>query len=73
MEAGQVLPMYLDLNVASISSAAMLRAREVAVSWTSSRPTVWISIATDECTDLCSKKKAIGEILCRAPGGLLFR
>lgn len=39
--------MYFDLKVESIWSAGMLRADEVAVSWTSSGPTVRISMAAE--------------------------
>lgn len=42
---GDGVPMYLDLNVELMSSAGMLRAAEVAVLWTSCRPTVGISMA----------------------------
>lgn len=39
--------MYFDLKVESIWSAGMLRALEVAVDWTSSGPTVRISMVNE--------------------------
>jgi hypothetical protein len=42
------VPMYFDLKVGSISSVVMLRAEAVAVSSTSSGPTVRISMVAED-------------------------